>query len=283
MRLPAPLLRHNPNCHKNDFGHVLILAGCARMLGAASLTCLSAMRAGAGLVTLGIPKSLNSTAQKKISPIIMTWPLPETKEGSLSEKAYPMIKRECSRYNAIALGPGLSQNASTKKLILKIISSIDKPLVIDADALNALNRNLRVLKKIKNIKILTPHPGEMSRLVKQSKEFIENNRKVVSKNFAKEYSCILILKGHRTIVAAPNKKIYINKTGNVGMATAGSGDVLTGILSAFLAQGIDGFEAAKTAVFIHGKAGDIVARKKGTVCLVATDIIDAMPSAFICN
>lgn len=283
MRLPAPLLRRNPSCHKNDFGHVLVLAGSARMLGAAALTCLSAMRAGAGLVTLGIPKSLNSTAQKKISPVVMTWPLPETKEKSLSEKAYPIIKKECSRYDAIALGPGLSQNASTKKLILRIISSINKPLIIDADALNALSKNPKILKKTKSIKILTPHQGEMSRLINQPTKFIKNNREVISKAFSRKYNCILILKGHHTVVAAPNKKIYINKTGNVGMATAGSGDILTGILAAFIAQGIDGFKSAKTAVLIHGKAGNIAAQRKGKASLIATDIIDAIPSAFIYN
>ena len=280
MRLPAPLLRHNLSAHKNDFGHILVLAGSERMIGAAALTCSAAMRAGAGLITLGIPHSLNLAAQKKISSVVMTLPLNETKEKSLSIKAYPAIKKEIARYDALALGPGLSQNSSTKKLILKIISSINVPMVIDADALNTIAGNASLLRKIKNPKIITPHPGEMSRLTKRSVSFIEKNRKTVAKEFAKTYRCVVILKGHKTVVASPEGKIFINTTGNVGMATAGSGDVLTGILAAFFAHKIDTFEAAKTAVFLHGKAGDIAARKLGKVSLLATDIIEDLPSAF---
>jgi NAD(P)H-hydrate epimerase len=249
------------------------------MLGAAALTSLSAMRAGAGLVTLGIPQSLNLIAQRKISSTVMTWPLPETKEQSLSLDAYGEIKKDSYRYSVVALGPGLSQNSSTEKLILKIISSLDTPLVLDADALNALSTNPLILKKTKSIKILTPHSGEMSRLIKRPVNFIENNRAAVARKIAQEYNCILVLKGHRTVVASPSPKVYVNKTGNAGMATAGSGDVLTGIISAFLAQGIDPFEAAKTAVFIHGKAGDIAALHKGKTSLIATDIIESLPLA----
>jgi NAD(P)H-hydrate epimerase len=280
MRLPAPLLRHNLSAHKNNFGHALILAGSARMLGAAALTCDAAMRAGAGLVTLGIAKSLNLTAQRKISSMIMTLPLKETKEQSLSLEAYPAIKKEIARYAVLALGPGLSQHRSTRELILKMISSLDKPMIIDADALNALAENPSLLRKIKTPKIITPHPGEMSRLTTHSTYFIERHRKAVAEAFAKTYGCIVILKGHKTIVASPNGKTYINKTGNVGMATAGSGDVLTGILAAFLAQEINSFETAKLAVFLHGKAGDIAARQRGKVSLVATDIIESLPLAF---
>ncbi|MFA6378647.1 MAG: NAD(P)H-hydrate dehydratase [Candidatus Omnitrophota bacterium] len=278
--MPALLLRRNPRCHKNNFGHVLVLAGSKRMLGAAALVSQAAMRAGAGLVTLGIPESLNLAAHKKISSVIMTLPLSETKEKSLSSKAYPAIKEELSRYQAIAIGPGLSQDQSTRKLVLKIISTVNKPLIIDADALSAVAEDPSVLCATQSIKILTPHPGEMSRLIKRSVHFVENNREKVAKDFAKKYHCFIVLKGHTTIVAAPKGKVYLNKTGNVGMATAGSGDVLTGITSAFLAQKIDSFEAAKTAVFIHGKAGDIAASKKGKVSLLATDIIENLSSAF---
>lgn len=279
MRLPAPLLRRNPCAHKNDFGHVLILAGSARMLGAAALTSLSAMRAGSGLVTLGIPESLNLAAQKKISPIIMTWPLPETKTHSLSHKAFPLIKKEFHRYDVIAIGPGLSQDPSTKKLILKIIASSNKPLVIDADALNAVASDLDILRKTKTFKILTPHPGEMGRLIKHPANFVEKNRNIVSKKFTKKHNCVLVLKGHRTIIAGPKKIFYINKTGNVGMATAGSGDVLTGIIAAFLAQKIDALKAALIAVNIHGRAGDLAARCKGKASLIATDILESIPQA----
>jgi len=278
MPLPAPLLRRNPHQHKNDFGHVLILAGSARMLGAAALTCQAVMRSGAGLVTLGIPQSLNIAAQKKISSVIMTLPLPQTKDQTLSLKAYTTLKKVLHRYDAIALGPGLSRNPSTQKLILKIIAACNVPLVIDADALNALAAKPMLLKKQNNIKILTPHSREMGRLVGKPIPSIDASRQHVAQEFAKTFGCILMLKGHRTVVAS-GKKAYINTTGNVGMATAGSGDVLTGIIAAFLAQKLDGFTAAKLACFLHGKAGDMAAKEKGTVSLIATDIIEKLSQA----
>jgi len=247
------------------------------MLGAAALASIAAMRAGAGLVTLGIPKSLNLTAQRKISPVVMTLPLCETKEKTISVAAYPAIQKKLSHYQAIAIGPGLTQNFSTQKLIFKIISSANIPIVIDADAINALGQNPGTLRKTKGIKIITPHAGEMSRLLKRPINLIENNRMAAAKNFAKQYHCLVVLKGHQTIIASPDGKTYINQTGNVGMATAGSGDVLTGMISAFLAQKIDSFEAAKTAVFLHGKAGDLAARQKSKASLLATDIIETLP------
>jgi len=176
MRLPAPLLRRNPNVYKNDFGHVLVLAGSPGMIGAAALTSLSAMRAGAGLVTVGIPQSLNAVLQKKLSPVIMTLSLKETKEQTLSLDAFRQIHRVLDRFQVIAIGPGLSRNRSTQKLILKIIGTVQKPLVIDADALWALVQQLKILKKTSATKILTPHPGEMSKLLGLSKELIEKNR-----------------------------------------------------------------------------------------------------------
>ena len=164
MPLPALLSRRKLNVHKNTFGHILILAGSRNMLGAAALAGLSAMRAGAGLVTLGIPQGLNATVQKKISSVIMTWPLKETPQQTISLEAYAQLKKSLKSYQALAIGPGLSQNANTRKFILKIIGSAAQPIVIDADALNALAGNLKVLTKTAAPKILTPHPGEMARL-----------------------------------------------------------------------------------------------------------------------
>ncbi len=280
MRLPTPLLRRNQEAYKNTFGHTLIIAGSQRMLGAAALASLSAIRSGSGLVTLAIPKSLNLIAQKKISPTIMTWPLKETREQSISFLAANQIKKEISKYKAIALGPGLSQNLQTQKFILEIISSVKIPTVIDADGLNALSNKISILKKNNNIKILTPHIGEMARLTRETKSYIESNQKDIVKDFAKKYNSIVVLKGHRTIVASPCGNIYGNKTGNVALATAGTGDVLTGMIAAFLAQGLSGFDSAKYAVFLHGKAGDIAAKKKTKVSVIATDIIDFIPNAF---
>ncbi len=279
MRLPTPLSRKNPNAAKYDFGHVFILAGSPSMLGAAALTTLAAMRAGAGLTTLGIPKSLNLTAQKKISHSVMTHPLAETKNHTLSSEAFAKIKQFYPRCNVIAIGPGLSQNPSTQNLIRKVIATSPQPLVIDADGLNALAEHLDILRKTKTPKILTPHSGEMARLTGLSRSTVENNRAKIALDFSHKFSCVLLLKGYHTIVASPDGKFYTNKTGNIGMATAGSGDVLTGIIAAFLAQGLDVFTAAKYGAYVHGKAGDLAARRLSKTSLIATDLIDDLPRA----
>ncbi|OGX36250.1 MAG: NAD(P)H-hydrate dehydratase [Omnitrophica WOR_2 bacterium RIFCSPHIGHO2_02_FULL_52_10] len=258
---------------------MLVLAGSRRMLGAAALTSLAAIRSGAGLVTLGVPQSLNTAAQKKISNAIMTLPLPETKEQALAFTAFKKISENYQSYNSIAIGPGLSRNASTRRLILRIIETSPLPLVIDADALNALHGRCAVLKKTKTAKILTPHAGEMSRLIQKPKQVIEKNRQKTAQAFARKFRCTLLLKGAKTVVASPWKKSYTNQSGNAGMATAGSGDVLTGIIAAFLAQGLPDFEAAKYGAYLHGKAGDLAARSKTKLAMIAPDIVDHIPDA----
>ncbi len=279
MKLPLPLLRKNLQAHKNEFGHVLILAGSPSMLGASALCGLGAMRTGVGLATIGVPRSLNLTLQRKISPVMMTLPLKETKEQTLALTAYAQIAPHFKDYSVIAIGPGLSRHPGTQKFILKMIASSPIPLIIDADALNALAKHISVLQQTKTIKILTPHPGEMARLMGISQIQIANDRQKIASQFARQNHCILVLKGHRTVVAAPDGRTYINKTGNVGMATAGSGDVLTGMISALLAQGVSGFEAAQWGVYLHGKAGDLAQRIKTKPALLATDIIEHIPSA----
>lgn len=279
MRLPTLLSRRKLNVHKNDFGHVLVLAGSKGMLGAAALCGLSAMRAGAGLVTIGVPESLNSVFQKKISAVIMTLPLKETSEQAISQSAFHQIKPLFSKFNVIAIGPGLTTHPGTRQFILKIIAASPVPLVIDADGLNSLADRLDVLTKTATPKILTPHPGEMSRLIKTTKDEIERNRSSIAKDFVKKYNCTLLLKGHQTVVASASGKIYVNKTGNPGMATAGCGDVLTGIIAAFLAQGLSDFDAAKYGAWLHGTAGDLAAKAKTQLALIATDLIDHIPQA----
>ena len=277
MRLPARLSHRNLKTHKNDYGHILVLAGSKRMLGAAALTSLAAMRAGAGLVTLGIPESLNTVVQRKISNVVMTFPLKETWEQSIDLNAFAQIQKFYKNYDVIAIGPGLSQHPRTQKFILKVMATSPLPLVIDADALNAIVGDLEILKRTKTPKILTPHPGEMARLIKKSN--IKNQRAKIARNFAKKYNCVLLLKGHQTVAASPQGKIYINKTGNPGMATAGSGDVLTGIIAAFLGQGLSGFKAAKFGAYLHGKAGDLAAGAKTQTAMIASDIIEYIPKA----
>ena len=282
MRLPTQLSRNNSNVHKNDFGHALIVAGSRRMLGASALCGLAAMRTGSGLVTLGIPKSLNTAAQKKINAVLMTLPLAETKSQSISLSAFRDIQKLYKQYQAIAIGPGLSTDSSTQKLVLKIIQTSPHPLVIDADALNALANHgkLDILKATSTPKILTPHPGEMARLIKKTKVTVENNRGKIALDFAHQYNCTLLLKGHDTIIAsAERKRVTTNTTGNAGMATAGSGDVLTGIIVSFLAQGLSAFEAATYGAYLHGRAGDLAATSKTKLAMIATDIIDFIPQA----
>jgi len=279
MQLPAQLSRNKSNVYKTSFGHILIIAGSQQMLGAGALSALAALRSGAGLVTFAVPKSLNAIAQKKVNNCVMTLPLRETDNQSISLSAYSQLKNKLEKYSAIALGPGLSRDPSTKRFVLKLISNCTKPIVIDADALFAIAGHLQCLKSINSVKILTPHPGEMKQLINRPIKSIEKSRKSTADEFAKKYRCTLLLKGHRTVVASPGKRIYINKTGNTGMATAGCGDVLTGMIAAFLGQGLQGHEAAKFGSYLHGKAGDLAVKSISHISMIASDIIDFIPAA----
>jgi NAD(P)H-hydrate epimerase len=235
------------------------------------------MRSGAGSVTLGVPKSITN-AMIKIKPKeVMLLPLNETKDGSLSLAAFKKINEYAKAANVIVIGPGLTREKSTQILVRSVYSKIKKPMVVDADALNALAGHFK--HKGTWQAIFTPHPGEMSRLTGVSINRIQANRKKAALEFAKSRKVVLVLKGHNTVVAEPGGKTYINSTGNAGMATAGSGDVLTGMIAAFLAQGLNAFESAKYAVYLHGLAGDIAAKKKTQIGLIASDIIENIPGA----
>jgi len=282
MRLPLQLLQRSLNSHKGDFGHIFILAGSPRFSGAAVLTSLAALRCGAGLVTLGIPKSLNLAIIKIKPKEVMTLPLPETKQGTISLDSYKKINNFIKNVDILVIGPGLGQNKSTQSLVRKLISKIDKPTVIDADGINALVGHLKILLSTIDYRlstILTPHPGEMARLLGTSIKKVQLRRKDIAKKFAKDYKVTVVLKGHHTVVADDKGNLYINKTGNPGMATAGSGDVLTGMIGAFLGQGLSAFEAAKYAVYLHGKAGDLAAKEKTQLGMIASDIINKIPEA----
>ena len=282
MRLPLRLSKRKPCSHKGDFGHVFILAGSEGFTGAAILTAKSSLRAGAGLVTLGVPKGLIEVFEKQVVEV-MTLALPETKAHTISFRALGKINNFLKKSQVLALGPGLSPDPSTIKLIRKIIATCGLPTVIDADALNALVGHLSILRNTPNAilrtMILTPHPGEMARLIGEPVSFVQKNRKKVAINFARVYKVTLILKGNETVIVGSNGKVYVNKTGNPGMASAGSGDCLTGIVGAFLAQGLDCFEAAKYGAYIHGLAGDLAAKEKGELGLIASDIIEKIPQA----
>ncbi|MDD5690629.1 MAG: NAD(P)H-hydrate dehydratase [Candidatus Omnitrophica bacterium] len=279
MRLPAQLLQRKADSHKGDYGHILILAGSSRFSGAALLCAEAALRSGAGLVTLGIPRSINLGLIKVKPKELITLPLPETKDGTLSLAAFFRISALLKNIDVLIIGPGLGRNRSTYALVKKLIRKTSQPTVVDADALNALNSFPGILNLHKGQLILTPHQMEITRLFDININLIKNNRKLIAKKYAKHYNSIIILKGHNSIVTDGLRGFYINRSGNPGMATAGSGDVLSGIVGAFLAQGLDGFKAAKYATYIHGLAGDLAARDKTQMGLIASDIIDRIPDA----
>ncbi|MFA5411224.1 MAG: NAD(P)H-hydrate dehydratase [Candidatus Omnitrophota bacterium] len=281
--MPAQLLQRRVDAHKGDFGHIFILAGSGRFSGAAVLCAEAALRSGAGLVTLGIPQGLHQAIIKLKPKEAMTLPLPQTKEETLSLQGYKKIRDFASNIDILVIGPGLSQQKSTQSLIRKVISGINKPRVIDADGLNALSGHLKLLRAAPGgagrPAILTPHPGEMARLLGVKVDKLQSGREKLALKFARDYKVILVLKGHRTVVADDKGNLYINKTGNPGMAAAGSGDVLTGMIAAFLGQGLNAFNAAKYAVYLHGLAGDLAAKEKTQISLIASDIIDKIPEA----
>ena len=276
------------NSHKGSYGRVLVLAGSPGLTGAAYLCSKAALRSGSGIVTLGVPESLNPIMEAKLT-CVMTHPLPETKASTLSNKGKKKIMKLCESHDVVALGPGLSQQPETRELILWLIQNIDRNMVIDADGLNALSDKVNVLHKIKRHAVLTPHPGEMSRLtglgsaknvqkerLNTASQFIQS----IQKKSNNEGKLTLVLKGDKTIVA-DSRKVYVNRTGNPGMATAGTGDVLTGIIASLIGQGYDVFDASQLGVYIHGLAGDIAAKKKGEHSMIASDIIECLPDAFI--
>ena len=258
------------------------------MTGAAYLCSKAALMSGSGLVTLGIPKSLNQIMEVKLT-CVMTYPLPETKDFTLSCQGRNEILKLCERCDVVALGPGLSQQPETRDLVLWLITKIDRTIVIDADGINALSVRPNTLKKIKNNVVLTPHPGEMSRLLQlDSTKDVQSERLSVAKRFIESMhnalgdnkEVTLVLKGSKTIVMGYDK-VYVNNTGNPGMATAGSGDVLTGIIASLIGQGLSAFNASQLGVYIHGLAGDVALRNKGETSMIATDILFYLPDAFL--
>lgn len=277
MQLPAPLLKRKADTHKGNYGYVFVMGGSVGLTGAVCLCARAALASGAGLVRVGVPCSLADIFEIKLTEV-MSLPLAD-KKGYLSLKSFKKITEIIEKIDVIVLGCGASVEPSAKKLNLKVIKEIDKPLVIDADAINALVGNLGVLKKRKTKKIvLTPHLGEFSRLIRLSVDEIKRDRKTLVKEFALRYNLTLVLKGHGTLVC-DGERMFENSTGNPGMATAGSGDVLSGIIAGFLAQGLEIYDAAKLGVYLHGLSGDYAAESKTQSCLIASDIIDNLPEA----
>ena len=269
-------MKSKKEIHKGDRGHLLILAGSAGKTGAATLTALGALRAGAGLVTLGIPRGLNHILETKLTEA-MTVPLPETEEGSLSLNARDKIFGLLEGKTALGIGPGLSTHEETAALIREVVAGCGLPMVIDADGLNALAGESNALQKLDEKKILTPHPGEMGRLIGLKSKDVQLDRVGIATRFVEDYGCYLVLKGARTLIAEPGRRIYLNTTGNPALSSGGSGDVLTGLISGFLARGWPIDMAAIAGVYLHGMAADFLAEDMGDAGVLAGELLEVIP------
>lgn len=264
--------------HKGQAGHVAVLAGSPGKTGAAAMAALAALRGGAGLVTLMIPKSLNPILEVKLTEP-MTLPLPETEDQSVSLKAFDQIMDFISNKQCLAVGPGASLNPETQELLRQIIIKSPCPVVVDADALTSLAGRCHILEQAISSVVVTPHPGEMARLLDVSTTDVQLNRIGIAESFAKEFGVIVVLKGHRTVIADPSGRVGINTTGNPAMASGGMGDILTGLIGALIGQGLDPFEASCVGAFVHGLAADRIVEKRGwgSRGLAATDLLDEIP------
>ena len=267
-----------PDAHKGTYGHVLVLAGSPGKTGAAAMCALSALRIGAGLVTLGLPESLNDMMEAKLTEV-MTEALPETRERTLALTAWDKILTLMEGKRALAIGPGLSTHPETSELVRELVSTVRVPMVVDADGINALAPKLETLAKAAAPLILTPHPGELARLLGISREEVAQNRIPIAQKVATSFRVHLVLKGGRTLVVDPDGQVAINMTGNPGMATGGTGDVLTGLIAGLLAQGVNPGLAARAGVYLHGLAGDLAAEAVGQEAMLASDLMAQVPDA----
>jgi ADP-dependent NAD(P)H-hydrate dehydratase / NAD(P)H-hydrate epimerase len=268
-----------PSSHKGTFGHAGIIAGSVGKTGAAALTARAALRVGAGLVTVATPSSVSDILEAKLLEA-MTIPLAETKARTLARSGLDRVLTFIQARTAIAMGPGLSTHPETVELVQSLMKHLDRPSVLDADALNALTGRTSLLTECKTPPILTPHPGEMARLeVDATTQSINADRIGTARRFAQERGVFVVLKGARTVIARPDGLVAICPTGNPGMATAGTGDVLTGMIVGLLAQKVPVWDAACAATYFHGVAGDLAARHLGQPGMVASDLLAQIPYA----
>lgn len=291
--------QRSPYAQKGDNGHVLVIAGSLGKAGAAALAGIAALRIGAGLVTVATPQSVLPTVAG-FAPELMTFPLPENSDGTISSRTLEAVTALMKGKAAVAIGPGLSRNPETERFIQKVVAASQIPVVLDADGLNAFEHCTEKLDGKNRLLVLTPHPGEMARLTGLTIAQIQNDRGAVAREFAQKHSAVVVLKGHRTVIASPNGAVCINTSGNPGLATAGTGDVLTGMIAGMIAQSAaslkertkatekSGENVAKLmpqfiakpiqrAVFLHGLAGDIAYESSGNFPLIASDVISALP------
>ena len=266
--------------HKGSHGHLLVIAGSKGKSGAAILAANGAVRSGAGLVTICSPACVNNIIEANTIEA-MSAELMDTNEGSISNNsAKKAVNILNDKKSALAIGPGLTTNKSTKLFFKEILLNLSVPAIIDADGINILSDNLGLLKKIDVPIILTPHPGEMARLCKLPINEVQENRIDISLEFAKKHNCYLVLKGAKSIIADPDGNIFINPTGNPAMASGGMGDVLTGIIGSLLAQGYSPIDSCKLGTFIHGYTADLTVQEFGAPGIIASDVVENIPSSF---
>lgn len=274
-----PVLAPRPaESNKGNFGRVLVVAGSRGMSGAAVLCASAALRGGAGLVRLAVPEGILPIVAAA-NPCYLTVPLPQDEHGQLAERTNAQLLSLAQSNDVVAVGPGLGQSPAITALVLSLLANVRAPLVLDADGLNAIQHNTDSLKGRSAPSIVTPHPGEFARLIRADVATVQARREELAVPFALEHHLVLVLKGYGTIVT-DGRRIYRNSTGNPGMATGGTGDVLTGLIAGLLGQHLEPLAAAQLGVYLHGLAGDLVRDDLGEASLIATDLLEYLPRAF---
>jgi len=274
------IFKRPSNSNKGTYGKLLVVAGSRGMTGAACLSAKAALRAGAGLVYMTAPLSLLPIYAGSVVEAL-TIPLEDENRGYITKKSIDDLLSRLEGFDVLAVGPGLSTVNEIKDVVYSVIKTSKVPIVLDADGINILAEDLSVLKELKCPMVITPHPGEMARLLGISVKEVQEDRVNIARAFSKEWGVITVLKGSRTVIATPEGEVYINTTGNAGMATGGSGDVLTGIITSFIGQGLKPLEATILGVYLHGVCGDNVAQKKGEHGLIAGDLVEEIPDVIL--
>jgi NAD(P)H-hydrate epimerase len=274
-----PVLARRPaDSHKGTFGHVLVVAGSRGMSGAAILCASAAVRGGAGLVTLAAPEPAILPAATS-NPCYLTLSLPADDHGHVTAAAEPLLLPAASKCTVVACGPGLGQGPAVTRVVIDLLARVAKPVVLDADGLNAVARTPEALRR-RDPLVITPHPGEFARLLGISAAAVQADRENLAVRFAAQRGVVLLLKGHQTLVT-DGQRLFRNPTGNPGMATGGTGDVLTGLIAALIGQKVDAFAAAQLGAYLHGLAGDLARDVVGEISLSAVDLLAFLPRAFL--
>lgn len=268
------------DANKGSVGSLLSLCGSYGMAGAAMLCGKAALRSGVGLLKCALPRSIYPLVAPNLWESVFI-PLGSDTDDTLKSDSAKQLLKEAEKSTAVVIGCALTNTADTRILVRKFIRNCQNPMVLDADALNCIDDTPAILRSASTDIIVTPHPGEMGRLTGKTAQEVNEARVETAMTFAEKFEVITVLKGAGTIIAAPDGRVLENHTGNCGMATGGSGDVLAGVTGALLSQGAEPFEAAAAAVYLHGLAGDLAAREKGKISLLPTDIIDYLPQAFM--